>query len=346
MIASTERRGRASVEARRNEERAMSKRDIAVVVAVLAVTVVAAVGMLPVVGPATALAEPAQQFSLQLRAESSGQVAFRMRMRSFDTTGAVPPSPRSAYIHFPFGAGIRSAFRTAAYRCDGPALRLALDTRPSRVQFAQRIADLRPFIRSLERGSSRADRAALANARVCERSRLGSGTGLIDARNITPVLADPIPVRFTAFLSRPRAAAAVAAVTILGSADERAPIVRRFPVVAGVHVALVQDILDEPTPDGLYGLKMLMPTGPIAGFDVSVAEVDVTVRGLKLAKGTCLASNRTGGCSRRQPGDVYSFVVPECPSSGHLSALMFTGFAPPTPSLTTTFELPCPRFAR
>jgi hypothetical protein len=326
----------------RRRSRAMSRRDMLVVVGVLAATV----GVAAAVGATTAHAEPVQQFSLQLRAERSGQLAFRLRIRSFDTTGAVPPGPTEAFVRFPAGADIHDAFRGPRWQCDGPALRLALDTRPSPTQFADRIKDLRPFIRSLARGRSRSDRAALANARACERSRIGSGTGLIDARNVTPVLADPIPVRYTAFLSRPRSRGAVAAATVLGSADEGAPIVRRYPVVAGVHVAVVQDIFDDPTPDGRYGLKMLLPTGPIAGFDVSLAEIDVRVRGLKLARGSCVATSRRGRCTRRQPRDVYSFVLPACPPDGRLSAQMFSGFAPPLPSLTSTFELPCPRFAR
>lgn len=99
-----------------------------------------------------------------------------------------------------------------------------------------------------------------------------------------------------------------------------------------------------PTPDGLYGLKMLLPTGPIAGFDVSVAEIDVQVRGIKPATGTCLRSGHRGRCTRRRPSHLYSFVVPQCPPADSLSALMFTGYAPPAPSLTTASRLPCPRF--
>ncbi len=323
----------------------MSKRDmLLVVVGVVVATVVAAAGVLAVVGPATALAEPAQQFSLQLRADRRGQVAFAIKLRSFDTTGVVPPSPTETYVRLPLGSGVRSEFRNPRFWCDGPALRLALDTRPSRTQFAERVANLGPFIRSLQGGRSRADRAALANARVCERSRIGGGTALIDARRVTPVLSEPIPVRFSVFLSRPRAPGALIGYAILGSADERSPIVRRYPVVTGVHAAIAADIVEDVTPDGLYGLKLTIPTGPIAGFDVSIAEVDTAVRGLKIGRGTCLASSRRGRCTSRQSADVYSFVVPACPPAGHFSALMHTAYPPPTPSLTSTFQVSCPRF--
>lgn len=295
--------------------------------------------------PSVALAEPAQQFSLQLRAtRRDGPVSFRILLRSYDTTGVVPPAPSSSYIRFPRGAGIREEFLDRSWWCDGPALRSALDARPSRTSFNARVANLKPFIRSLAGSSSKASRTALANARVCERSRLGGGSGLIDARDAIAVLQDPIPVRFVAFLSRPEAGA-VAGVTVLGAAEEGSAVVRRYPVVGGVHTALGVDVLDDPTPDGLYGLKLLLPTGPINGFDVRIAELDSTVRSLVLRKGACLAEARNGRCARRQPRDVHSFVLPACPPSGQLGALAFTGFAPPTPSVTTSFQLPCPRFA-
>lgn len=324
----------------------MSKKEMLGIVGVLTAAILAAVIVLAILGSPIASAEPAQQFSMRLRAERvDGPVSFTIVMRSFDTTGLVPPAPVESYLRLPRGAGIRKEFLNPRWYCDGPALRSALDARPSRTPFNQRVANLVPFIRSLARGETRADRAALANARVCERARLSRGTGLIDARDAIRVLTDPIPVGFSVFLSRPEAPSAVTGVTIIGAADERSAVVERYPVVGGVHVAIGADMLDDPTPDGLYGLRVRMPTGPINGFDVRIAEVDMTVRSLVIRRGTCLARRGSGRCSRRQPADLHSFLLPACPPTGALSAMMFTGFAPPTPSLTTTFQLPCPRFA-
>ena len=53
----------------------MSRKDMILIVGVLAV----AVGVLAIIGPPVALAEPAQQFSLQVRAARSGQVSLRLR---------------------------------------------------------------------------------------------------------------------------------------------------------------------------------------------------------------------------------------------------------------------------
>jgi hypothetical protein len=321
-------------------------KDMLMVTVSVLVAALLAVVALVLLGSTAALAEPAQQFGLQLSAKPDGQVAFGLRLRTYDTTGAVPPAPTSYFIRFPRGAGLRREFLNAHYQCDGPALRRALDLRPSSTPFPDRIANLKPFIRSLARSSSTADRVALANARVCERARLGSGTGLIDARDAVRVIHDPIPVRFSEFLSRGTAPGAIAGVIVLGAADERSAVVKRFPVVAGVHAAIPMDIVDDPTPDGLYGLKLMLPTGPISGFDVRIAEAETTVRSLELRKGTCLRQGRNGRCVRRQSSDVHSFVLPACPSDGELSAQMFTGYAPPTPSITTTIPVPCPVYSR
>lgn len=159
------------------------------------------------------------------------------------------------------------------------------------------------------------------------------------------MLTDPVPVAFSVFLSRGTIPGAIAGLTILGAADERASIVHKYPVVAGVHAVITENFTDDPTPDGLYGLKLVIYTGPINGFQVSIAEVDATARSLELRKGTCLARGRDGRCGRRQPVDTSLFVVPRCPASGHLSAQLLSAFPPPAPSLTTTLEVPCPRFA-
>ena len=120
-------------------------------------------------------------------------------------------------------------FLTSRYLCDGPALRDALDARPSGTPFTRRLTRLDAFARELARSRARRDRVALANVRACARGRIGGGTGLIDARDAAAVLTDPIPVGFSMFLSRGTIPGAVAAFTIIGAADERSPIVRKIP---------------------------------------------------------------------------------------------------------------------
>ena len=55
----------------------------------------------------------------------------------------------------------------------------------------------------------------------------------------------------------------------------------------------------EPTPDGLYDYKLVLPTGPINGIRISVAEVNVTTTGLTYTKKTC-KKKRRGKCVKTQ----------------------------------------------
>ncbi len=293
---------------------------------------------------AAALAQPAQQLSFHWANATDGQVSFDFTLQTYDTTGAVPPPLTEYYVRLPRGASVRRQFLVPRYQCDGPALRDALDAHPSTIPFTQRIANLRPFIRSLAHSRSRADRAALANATVCERSRIGDGTAQIDARRVAPVVSELVPARFAVFLSRGTAPGSIGGFAILGAAEESSPIVRRFPVLADVHAALVGSILNAPTPDGLYGYKLLLPKGPINGLDVSIAEVSASLHGLTIPRGTCLKRDRRGRCTARQRTDLDSFVLPRCSPSGLFYALLFAGYAPPTPSVTTTIRVPCPTF--
>jgi hypothetical protein len=319
------------------------KRSIEALVVFEMVAVIVAMAILGLCG--VARAEPAQQFAFQLKNPRPGDISVRIRLRAYDTTGIVPPTPTEYTMRLPAGVEVDDAFLDGRWFCDGVALRDALDRHPSGTRFPQRLANLNPFIRELARSHAKGDRAALTNARTCERARLGGGTALIDARDALAVLVDPIPVGYSVFLSRGTIPGAIVGFTIIGSADERAPIVRRYPVVAGVHAVVTENLVSDPTPDGLYGDKIVMYSGPINGFQVSIAEVDATVRSLRLRRGTCMKTVRGGRCVRRQPADASLFRIPRCPDSGHLSAQLFSAFPPPTPSLTTTLELPCPSYA-
>lgn len=318
------------------------KRSIEALVIVPMLLTIVAMAIVGVCG--IARAEPVQQFAFRLTSPNPDDVAVRVLLRRFDTTGAVPPTPTELFMRFPRGAGLNRAFLTSRYFCDGRALRDALDARPSGTSFNTRVAHLDAFVRELARSHAKRDRAALVNARACERGRLGGGTGLIDARDAIAVLTDPIPFGFSMFLSRGTLPGAIGGITILAAADEGAPIVRRYPVVAGVHAVETENLIPDPTTDGLYGLKLVIHTGPINGFQVSLAEVDAHVHSLVLHRGECLARGRGNRCVRRQRADATLFNVPSCPASGHYSAELQTTYAPPVPSATTTLAVPCPRY--
>src|SRR5829696_4020637 len=190
---------------------------------------------------AVAVAEPVQQFSFQLKdLKPGGRYTLIFNARTFDTTGAVPPNPTENYLRFPVGATLRKEFLAKRFFCDGTKLRndITRDIDPRGTPFYKRVADVRPFIRRMSRTRSRFARSALANARVCHHARIGSGTARVDARETIPVLDQLIPSFFSMFFSRPTQPGAIAGFTVVGAADETSPIVRKYPIVAGVHVAL------------------------------------------------------------------------------------------------------------
>jgi hypothetical protein len=296
---------------------------------------------------AVALAEPVQQFSFQLtNVKPDGRFTILFTARTFDTTGAVPPDLTENYLRLPAGAKLRPQFLTKQYFCDGPALRDALNTHlvASGEPFTDRVANLKPFIKSLAKSKRKSDRKALANARVCDRARIGSGTAQIDARESIPVLTDLIPSKFSLFFSKPTVRGAIAGFTVVGAADERSPIVKKTPIVAAVHVALSANFFNDPTPDGLYGYKLVLPAGNVNGFRVSIAELHVKTTGLAILKGTCLKHGKHNRCTKKQKKTIAWFVVPKCPLSGKISFLSFFGYNPPQPSITKTLQLACPKF--
>jgi len=320
------------------------KRSADALVVVPMLLVIAVMAVLGLWG--TAHADPAQQFAVQVVSPQPGDVTVRVLVRRYDTSGLVPPTPTELAMRLPRGVALSRAFLTPRFECDGVALRDALDARPSGTPFNRRVAHLDAFARELARSHARRDRAALANVRACERGRLGGGTGVIDARDAIPVLTDPIPFGFSLFLGRPAAPGAVASFTGLGAADEQAPIVRRYPVVAGVHAVVTENLVSDPTPDGLYGLKLEINTGPINGLQVSIAEIDATVHSLVLRRGSCAARGRTGRCLHRRPEDVPLFTVPRCPPAGHYAAQLLSVYPPPIPAVVTALDVPCPAYVR
>jgi hypothetical protein len=307
-----------------------------------------AVAGLALGAPAVALAEPVQQFSFQVKdIKPGGRFTLIFNARTFDTTGAPPPSPIENYIRIPAGATLRREFLNRRFFCDGPKLRTALDIYDFRLaSFNARVANLKPFIRQLARSRDPQERRQLANAQACDRSRLGAGTARIDARESFPTIDELVRGAFSMFLSRPTVPGATAGFTVIAAADEDQPIVRRrsFEVITGVHAAINANFFNDPTPDGLYDYRLDLPRGEINGFKVSIAELNVTTRGLTILRGTCLRRNRRGRCVRRQRRTVFWFTTPPCPPSGVLSIQQFFGYENTAFNDLQTIQLACPRF--
>jgi hypothetical protein len=309
---------------------------------------VLAISLLALLVPAgAAQAAAVQEFDYQLRdIKPDGRFTAVFTSRTYDDTGGIPPVLRENYQRLPKGAELSREVRKNKYYCDVEKLLKDLQANPEPGRFASRVANLKPFIKKLKRSRAAADRKALENAERCERGRVGDGTAQVDAR---PLLQDLIPSVFFMFLGKGTQPGALASLQILGMPDENSSIVKNLPVtVQQTRVPFILNFFNDPTPDGKYGYRIQFPTGPVAGINISIAEVRAEVRGItvKKKKTTC-AKRKRGRCVRKKVKrtNVFWFTRPECPPSGKLSFEAFYGYDS-VPDITRTIELPCPQFRR
>ena len=304
-----------------------------------------AFAVLALLVPAAALAYPVQELSLQAKdIKPGGRFTVIYSSRTYDSSGGIPPVVRENYLRLPLGAVVRKEFLEKKYYCDAGKLIKDLQAAPEQsMQFARRVDKLAATIKRIR---SRLDQKALRNAETCSRSRLGEGTAQLDAR---PLFDELIPSVFYVFLGKGTQPGAVASMQIIGMPDENSGVVKRLPItVRQTRVALVVNFSNEPT-EGKYGYKAVLPTGRIAGVNVSIAAVRAVFRGitLKKKKVTCI-KRKHGRCVRKKvkKTTVFWFSTPKCPPTGKLSLLAFYGYDDPIPDITKTLEIPCPNFRR
>jgi hypothetical protein len=296
---------------------------------------------------AAAQAEPVQEFSFQLKdVKPDGRFTVVFTSRTYDTTGGIPPVLRQNFLRLPTGAKLRKEFLNKKYYCDGAKLLKDLQAHPdTSKKFYTRVENLGAIISTLKKDKTSAGRASLKNAQVCDNAEVGRGTVQVDAR---PFVNELIPAKIYLFFGKGTQPGAKAAFSIIGVPDENAEIVRSIPVVRDTRVAVTANFFSEPT-EGKYDYKLVLPTGAINGINISIAEVNVTTKGLTLTKkkSTC-AKKRKGKCVKKKvkKSKVFWFTQPTCPASGKLSFLSFYGYDDPVPDITKTIELPCPNFKR
>jgi hypothetical protein len=302
-----------------------------------------ALTVLALLVPAAALAYPVQEFNFQAEdIKPDGRFTVVYSSRTYDTSGGIPPALRESYLRLPLGAVIRKEFLKKKYYCDAGKLLKDLQAAPEQnVQFARRVDKLAATIKRIR---PRLDQKALRNAETCTRSRIGEGTAKLDAR---PVYDELIPSVFYMFLGRGTQKGAVVSAQIIGMPDENSAVVKELPTtVRQTRVPLAVNLFNEPA-EGKYGYKAVLPTGRIAGLNISIAEVRAVLRGLTLKKKKVTCSKRKHGrCVRKKvkKTNVFWFTVPKCPPSGKLSFLGFYGYDDPIPDITKTVEVSCPNF--
>lgn len=293
---------------------------------------------------AIAQAEAVQEFSYQLKdVKSDGRYTVVFSSRTYDTSGGIPPVLKQNYQRLPSGAVLRKEFLKKKFQCNVDKLLDDLLFAPeNNILFARRVDKLSSTIKRVK---SRWSKGKLKNAQVCASARIGQGTAQVDAR---PLFNELIPSVFFMYLGKGTVPGAAASLQILGMPDETTDVVKRLPTtVQTTRVPFVGNFVNEPSPDGKYGYKLVLPTGPIQGLNISLAEIKATVKGLTLTKKkTSCQKKRRGKCVKKnvKKTKVFWFTQPKCPPSGKLSFESFYGYDDPQPDITKTIELSCPNF--
>jgi hypothetical protein len=264
------------------------------------------------VAAASALADPVQEFSFEIKnVKSGGRFTVAYTSRSYDTTGEVPTSPNQFHLRLPAGAKLRKEFLKKSVFCNTKKL----------------------------------DRTR--NPKTCKRSQVGTGRVQVDAR---PFITDLIPADLWLFLAKGTTRRAVASFAILGKQDQSATVVRDIPVVRDYRAPIVyMNIFNEPTPDGKYGYKLAFgssPNGGGGGASFSIAETKVVNSGFSLTTKTrrCIARHaKTCVKTRIRKRTRFWFTPPTCPQSGKVSFEAFFGYET-LPDITKVTEISCPQF--
>jgi hypothetical protein len=302
--------------------------------------IAAGLAVLISLGAVAAVAQGAvvQEFSFQVKdIRTWGGYTVVFSSRSYDPSGGIPAELDQNYLRLPKGATVPKVFRSKKYYCEAKKL-------VDKVRLEKGSGRFTPYLENLLKGKKREPRNARKLVDVCRFARIGKGRVLVDAR---PFEDRPIPADLQLFWTKPLPGA-VAAFAIIGIPDERFPVVRDNPTVRETVPTLTANFYSEPTPNGLYDYKLVLPSGPVNGIRVSVAEVNVTVTGLTLTRKTskCVKRKR-GKCVRKKTKTKNSFwfTEPICPPTGVLSFESFFGYKDPAvQDQVKQVTVPCPKF--
>jgi hypothetical protein len=304
---------------------------------------VVAMALLGVLLPiAIAQADPIQEFSFQLKdVKKDGRFTVVFRSRTYDTTGGQPPALTSNYLRLPDGAKFNRTFLSKRYYCDADKLLKDLQAAPeTNMPFYKRVDKLKA---TLKRIKSRLSKASIKNVQVCAGAEVGRGSVDVDAR---PLFNELIPAKIYLYFSKGTDPGSLASFGILGIPDETAQIVKDNPIIATTRVVAHTNWFNDPTPDGVYGYKLVLPVAPVTGLRITITRVDVTTKGLSLVKKkkSC-AKKRHGKCVKKKVKKTvkFWFTPPTCPASGQLSFQAFYAYETGLES-TKTIQLSCPNF--
>ncbi len=293
---------------------------------------------------AVAAAEPVQEFGFTIRdVKPDGRYRVVFTSNSYDTTGGPPPELTTNYVRFAAGISFRRELLGRGVLCNAELLRDTLRAFPEpAVYYGDQLKDLPATYRRLR---SKLTPKQAKNMQTCIAARSGTGRVIADVR---PYVPDPVPADLYLFLSTPTVRGAFASFGVLTVLDRTAPIIRDNPVLGAQRFLFAANLFNDPTPDGRYGVRLLLPPGRIGSLKFSVTELRVDNPGITrtVLRRTCVA-RRADRCVRTKviKRKVWWATAPTCPASGQLpfeaTYIYETG-------LTTTklIQVPCPQFRR
>jgi hypothetical protein len=288
-----------------------------------------------------AAAEPIQEFNVQIKdIKPGGQYTVVFTANSYDTTGEPPPLVTDNIFRFAAGVRIRPEFLTKGYHCKVDSVREMLLTPDGKLGFTAR---LRKLAATLKRVRSKLPPAKAREVETCIRAQIGEGNVIADVR---PTFDRPVPANFFVYLAKPKAKGADAAFGIIVVLDENGWLFKEAPLLRTFRLPLHIDLFDEPSSDGRYGYKLILPGGGAGGVRASVAELRVTTKGISQTKKTITCQTRSKGrCTKRKVATkkLFWLTQPTCPTSGQLGFESFYKYETGT-TFTKTVDLPCPRF--
>ena len=174
------------------------------------------------------------------------------------------------------------------------------------------------------------------------RSEIGEGNVIADVR---PTFDRPVPANFFVYLTKPKAKGADAAFGIVVVLDENGWLFKEAPLLRTFRLPLSIDLFDEPSSDGRYGYKLILPGGGAGGVRASVAELRVTTPGtLPDQEDRHLPDTKSKGkCVKRKVTSkkLFWLTQPTCPASGQLGFESFYKYETGT-TFTKSVDLPVP----
>lgn len=287
-------------------------------------------------------ADPVQQYSVQVKdVKPDGRYTLVYQSNSFDTSGDAPPAITSSILRFPKGLTFRPAFLKRSRLCDIGALKtLLVANQTSSLTYKKMLDDLPRTRKAIGGDLSGAQRRVLD---TCAAAKIGGGTVKVDVR---PVFGDLIPAFLWLFLTPPSEPGAVVGFGIMSVTDQRAAVVRDNDIIAQQKPNFTLNVFDDPTADGTFGYRLVLPATVVNLVQISIAELRVTIPGLTdtTRKRTC-AKKAGGRCAKYKVRTTNTFwaAPPTCPSSGTLSFLSDVTYETGQ-QITTPSSIACPRF--